>query len=114
VETRVQALFASVHDTPLGKVRLCDIHKLAKSLKLREAYGLYGVPNECLRHLPKRPLVIHLTFIESMTLAVPFSEALEGRQVITLLKPGKDQKFLKIYVPSVSCLQQASYSRELF
>jgi hypothetical protein len=49
VETRVQALLASVDETPLVKVRPCDIHKLANSLKLRKACGLDGIPNECLR-----------------------------------------------------------------
>jgi hypothetical protein len=48
VETRVQALLASVDHTLLSKVRPCDIHKLANSLKLRKACGL-GIPNECLR-----------------------------------------------------------------
>jgi hypothetical protein len=58
--TRVQALLTSVDDTELGKVRPCDIQKLAHSLKLRKVCGLDGIPNECLRHLPRRPLV-HLT-----------------------------------------------------
>jgi hypothetical protein len=34
VETRVQALIASVEGTPMGKVRPCDVHKLLNSLKL--------------------------------------------------------------------------------
>jgi hypothetical protein len=34
--------------------RPCDF------LKLGRAYGFDGIPNECLRHLPRRPLV-HLT-----------------------------------------------------
>jgi hypothetical protein len=50
VGTTVQALLASVDGTPLGKVRPCDIHKLADLLKLRKACGLGGIPNECLRH----------------------------------------------------------------
>jgi hypothetical protein len=40
VETRVQALLASVDDTPLGKVRPCDIYKIVNSLELRKACGL--------------------------------------------------------------------------
>jgi hypothetical protein len=51
VETRAQALLAFVDNTPFGKVRTCDIHKLANSLKLRKACGLDGIPNECLRHI---------------------------------------------------------------
>jgi hypothetical protein len=62
VETGVQALPASVDDTPLGNARPCDIHKLVNSLKLRKACGLDDIPNECLRHLPRRP-VVHLTHL---------------------------------------------------
>jgi hypothetical protein len=37
----------------MGKVRPSDIHKLLNSLKLRKVSGLDGIPNECLRHLPR-------------------------------------------------------------
>jgi hypothetical protein len=50
VETRAQALLASVDNTPLGKVRPCNTHKLANSMKLREACGLDGIQNKCFRH----------------------------------------------------------------
>jgi hypothetical protein len=74
VEPRVQAL----HNTPLGKVRPYNIHKLVNSLKLRKACGLDGVPNEGLRHLPRRPLV-HLTHLfKSLPLGVPFPKAFEA------------------------------------
>jgi hypothetical protein len=36
------------------------LQKLIESLKLREARGIDGISNECLRQLPRRPLV-HLT-----------------------------------------------------
>jgi hypothetical protein len=93
VETTVQALLASISGTPLGKVRSCDIHNLADSLKLRNACGLDGIPNECLRDLPRRPLV-HLTHLFNHCLRLsylpkPWKEA----KVITLPKPGKDPKF---------------------
>jgi hypothetical protein len=58
VETRVQALLASVDDIPLGNVRPCDIHKLANSLKLRKACGLDGILKECFRHHPRYHLYI--------------------------------------------------------
>jgi hypothetical protein len=58
VETTVQALLASASGPPLGKVRPGDIHNLANSLKLRKACGLDDIPNECIRHLPRRPLDI--------------------------------------------------------
>jgi hypothetical protein len=47
VETGVQALLAYVENTQLRKVRPCDVHKLVYSVKLREACGLHGIPNEC-------------------------------------------------------------------
>jgi hypothetical protein len=85
VETWVNALLASVDDTPLGKERPCDIHKLANSLKLRKACGLDGIPNECLTHLPGRPLV-HLTHLH-------FTKPWNETKFITFLKSGKDPKF---------------------
>jgi hypothetical protein len=91
---RAKALLASVDETPLGKVRPCDIlvHKLANSLKLRKASGLDGVPNKCLRHLPRRPLV-HLTHLFNYCLRLsnfrkPWKEA-----KVMLPKPSKDPKF---------------------
>jgi hypothetical protein len=88
-ERRMETLLASVDDTPQGHA----MHKLVKSLKLREACGLDGIPNECLRHLPRRPLV-HLTcllnhFLRLSHLPKPWKEA----EVITLPKLGEDPKF---------------------
>jgi hypothetical protein len=62
VEARVQALFETVDNSPPESVRPCDLQKLINSLKLRKACGIDGIPNECLRHLPRRPLV-HLTHL---------------------------------------------------
>jgi hypothetical protein len=74
VGTTIQALLAFVDGTP----RPCDIHKLANSLKFRRACGLDGIPNECLRHLPRRPLV-HLTHLFNRCLRLsPFFKALDG------------------------------------
>jgi hypothetical protein len=63
-----------------------------KPLKLRQACGIDGVPNECLRHLPRRSLV-HLThlvnhYIRLAHFSTPWKEA----RVIALLQPGKDPK----------------------
>jgi hypothetical protein len=57
VETRVQALLKTVDNNPPERIRPCDLQKLVNSLKIRKACGIDGIPNECLRHLPKRPLV---------------------------------------------------------
>jgi hypothetical protein len=46
VEASVQALLEAADYTPLEKVKHCDIHKLIKSLKLRNACGIDGIPNQ--------------------------------------------------------------------
>jgi hypothetical protein len=102
----VQALLASVDDTPLRKARPCEINKLANSLKLRKACGFDGTPNECLRHLPRRQLV-YLTHLFHHCLRLshfrkPWNEA----KFITLLKPGKDPKFPQNLLP-ISLLSTA-------
>jgi hypothetical protein len=101
---RVQVLLASVDNTPLGKVRPCDIHKLANSLTLRKVCGP-GVPNECLRHLPRRPLV-HLTHLVNHWLWLShFRKCGKEAKIITLPKPSKDTKFPKNLCP-ISLLQK--------
>jgi hypothetical protein len=78
---------------PLGKVRPCDVHNLANSLKLLKACRLDGIPNEFLRHLPRRPLV-HLTHLFNHCLRLSyFSKPWKEAKFITLPKPGKDPKF---------------------
>jgi hypothetical protein len=42
---------------PPERTRPCDLQKIINSLKLRKSCGIDGIPNECLRHLPRRPLV---------------------------------------------------------
>jgi hypothetical protein len=36
-----------------ARIRPCDLQKLLNSLKLKKACGIDGIPNECLRHLPR-------------------------------------------------------------
>jgi hypothetical protein len=62
VEARVQALLEAADDTPLEKVGPCDIQILIKSLKQGKTCGTDGIPSECLKQLPRRPLV-HLTHL---------------------------------------------------
>jgi hypothetical protein len=52
-----------------------------------------GIPNECLRHLPRRPLV-HLTHLFNHCFRLShFLAPWKETKIITLLKPGKDPKF---------------------
>jgi hypothetical protein len=79
VEATVQALLVAVVYDPPEKVRPCDFQKLINCLKLKRACGIDGIPNECLRHLPRRPLV-HLThLINHCILLSHFPPVLEGK-----------------------------------
>jgi hypothetical protein len=62
VEAKVQVVLNTVDEAPPGKFRPSDVSKEIRSLKLGKACGLDGIPNECLRHLPRRPLV-YLTLL---------------------------------------------------
>jgi hypothetical protein len=62
-------------------------------LKLRKVCGLDCIPNECLRHLQKRPLV-HLTHLFNHCLLLShFPKAWK------VAKPGNDQKFSHYLLP---------------
>jgi hypothetical protein len=75
------------------RVRPCDLQKLIYSLKMRKACRLDGIPNECLRHLPRRPLV-HLTHLFNHCVRLShFPSSWKEAKIITLPKPGKDPKF---------------------
>jgi hypothetical protein len=65
--------------TPPERIRPCDLQKRINSLKLKKACGIDGIPNECLSHLPRRPLV-HLTQLFNLLLPVQFSKALKGNK----------------------------------
>jgi hypothetical protein len=60
VEVGVQALLEAVDNKPFERIGPYGLQKLINSLKLGKARGIGDIPNECLRHLPRRPLV-HLT-----------------------------------------------------
>jgi hypothetical protein len=69
------------------------LKKLIKSLKLKKSCGIDGIPNECLKHLPRRPLV-HLTHLFNHCLRLSyFPSSWKEAKIITLPKPGKDPKF---------------------
>jgi len=62
VEACVQALPDAEDNTATESVRPCEVQKIIRTLYLGKTCGLDGIPKECLRHLPKRPL-IHLTHL---------------------------------------------------
>jgi hypothetical protein len=92
VEARVQALLETVDNSPPERVRPCDLQKLIDSLKLRKACDIDGIPNECFRHLPRRPLV-HLTYLINHCLWLSHFPNSWKEAKVTLSKPGKYPKF---------------------
>jgi hypothetical protein len=93
VEAKVQALLGAVDSYPPERIRPCDLQKLLNSLKLKKACGIDGIPNECLRHLPRRPLV-HLTHLINHCIRLShFPMSWKEAKVVALPKPGKDPKF---------------------
>jgi hypothetical protein len=96
VQVCVQALLeAEEHPLPPERIRPSDVQKLIQSLKLRKACGINVILNECLRHLPRRPLV-HLTHLFNHCFRFSHSPfAWKEAKVITLPKPGKDPQFPK-------------------
>jgi hypothetical protein len=93
VEARVDAPLDTVDDSHPQKIRPCDLKKLINSLKLRKTCGIDGIPNEYLRHLPRRPLV-HLTHLFNHCFQLAhFPHSWKEAKIITLPKTGKDPKF---------------------
>jgi hypothetical protein len=93
VEARVQTLLEAIDNKPPERIRPCDLETLINSLKLRKSCGIDGIPNECLRQLPRRPLV-HLTHLINHCIRLShFPKPSKEAKNITLPKHGKDQKF---------------------
>jgi hypothetical protein len=99
VKSTAQTLLAYLDNPSLGKVRNCDVHKLANSLKLGKACGLDGIPKECLRHL-QRILLIHMTHLFNHWLRLShFPKPWKGAKVITLPKRDEDFTFPQYLCP---------------
>jgi hypothetical protein len=78
--------------TPPQKVRPCDLQKLINSFKLNKACGIDGVPNECHRHLPRRPLVYLAHLINHCIRLSHVPTSWKEVKAVALPKPGKDPK----------------------
>jgi len=93
VQGYVQVLLDAEDNTAAESVRPCDVQKIIRTLKFGKACGLEDIPNECLGHLPRRPLV-HLTHLFNHCFRLSYiPAALKEAKVIVLPKPGKDPKF---------------------
>jgi hypothetical protein len=99
MEARVQVLREDVDNRPPQSIRPCDLQKLINSLKLRKVCGIDGVPNECFRHLRRRPLE-QLTHLFNHCLRLShFPNPWKDAKVITLPNPIKDPKFTQNLCP---------------
>jgi hypothetical protein len=93
VEARVQALLEAVDSDPFERIRPCDLQKLLNTLKLKKTCEIDCIPNECLRHLSRRPLV-YLTHLINLCIRLShFPTSWKEAKVIALQKQGKDPKF---------------------
>jgi hypothetical protein len=75
VEAQIETLLATVEEDIPVSFRLCDVSKEMQPLKLGKACGFDGIPNECIRNLPRTPLV-H-SFIQSLPSAWSLPSTLE-------------------------------------
>jgi hypothetical protein len=87
VEARVQDLLEAADSDLPERIRPYDLKKLLDSLKLKKPCGIDGIPNECLRHLPRRPLVNFTYLIDHCIRLSHFPTSWKEA------KPGKDPKF---------------------
>jgi hypothetical protein len=76
VEARVQALLEAADIDPHERISPCDL-RLINSFKLKKACGIDGIPNECLKHLSRRPLV-HLTHLINHCIRMSLPHVFEG------------------------------------
>jgi len=92
VEARIQALHKAVDENAPNQIKPSDVLKLTKLLKKEKACEIEGIPNECLRHLPRRPLV-HLTHLLNHCIRLSYFPETWKVANITLPKPGNGPKF---------------------
>jgi hypothetical protein len=113
VEATVWTLLEAIENKSPERIRPCELQKLANFLKLGKTCGIDGVPNECLRKLPRRSLV-HLTHPINYCLRLShFPTPWKDAKIITLPKPRKDSKFPHNLRP-ITCPRRTNYLRRLF
>jgi hypothetical protein len=96
VEARVQAMLTTNEENPSVKFRPCDVSKEIRSLTVGKASGIDGIPNECLKHLPRRSLV-YITHLFNHCLGLcHFPASCKEVKIIALPKTGKNPKFTSV------------------
>jgi hypothetical protein len=78
-EWRLVARGHETVDSYLERVRLCDVEAQIDAPQLGKTSGIYGISSECLRHLPRRPLV-QITHLFNHCLWLTFSIAFRRKQ----------------------------------
>jgi hypothetical protein len=92
-EDGVQTLLAAEDNDSPEKIRPCHLQKLINTLTLKRACVIHGIPNEYVKHLPRRSLV-HLTHLINHCIQLShFPISWKEAKVVALPKPGKDHKF---------------------
>jgi hypothetical protein len=95
VEAQVEALLAIINEDVTVNSWPYDVSKQIQSLKLWMACGFDGIPNECFRHLLRRPLVHLLHLFKHCLQLGDFPAPWKEVKIITLPKTGKDRKFVQ-------------------
>jgi hypothetical protein len=88
-------LLATVDEDIPVNFQPCNVSKEIQSLKSGKAHGSDGIQNECLQHLPKRPLV-HLTHLFNHCLRFGhFPAPWKETKIATLPNVAKTRSFPK-------------------
>jgi hypothetical protein len=103
VEGEVGALLATVNEEIPVKFKPYGVSKEVHSLKLGKACIFDGIPNECVRHLPRGPLM-YFTYLFNHCSRLRNIRHLERNQKSEFLRnPAKTQKFSESCVRSAYC-----------
>jgi hypothetical protein len=92
VKVRVRAVSEAVNNNLPDKERPCHVQNLIKALKLRKTCAIDGIPNECLRHLPRKPLINLSHLFNHCFRLSQFPLPRKETKAITLPKSGKNPK----------------------
>jgi hypothetical protein len=98
-------------NNPSEKIRPRELQKLVNSLKLTKVCAIDGIPNECLRRLPRT--LVHLTHLTNHCLwNFLFLTPCKDAKIITLPNSCKDSTFSQNLRRLASRLRRARYLRK--
>jgi hypothetical protein len=88
-----EAVLTTGDEDTAVKFRPCDFSREIQSLKLDEAWGFEGIPNELVRHIPKPLKVLVSTCNHRCRRLDHFLAPWQEARTITLPKPNISQKY---------------------